>query len=600
MATQTLPASEPPSLASSRRSSFFGVDPASPSLLMKAKRRLSEHRRPSFASLGLSSPTMPSFFKPEPPLPPGSIAHTSHRENTALHALMDTLPTLPSLTPTLPSFNLNLSLPTPSFFCVSGTGYESDSDEDSTTQTQPRHVLEKEVQGDPIKKIVGDVLLTGGYRGSILHDAKTGNRVWIPLKVGFGIRRPDLAIGLDDEDELRSRDTVVPSKMLTSVGGVIDLGKKLKDKLKYHQHLSPVDQNGVHTVRFTNYGYDWRRRLELSSQELVEKLEGLKKASAMRGEGPNGEGEGTTVIAHSMGGLVTLHALSQARDPTIFKAILFAGTPFHGCVNALGPLKKGDGVLFNKDVCSPSVVFSMRSTFYFLPSTGKCFETPDGTELPIDFFDPQTWSDHNLSPVTGHLFDPDSKEKERQRRENRLEAQKAAGGGGLEPNLANEGVGVDGSAIASEVEEVVQEGEATSKDEREPVPASSDKVIGAYLKKTLNRVEKFHQEILDGYDPSKQHLYPPMCILTSQRTPTVRGVMTTSYDSIKDENYDHLLFGPGDGIVLYESAKSLPGRWQNGLVGVEESVHGHVSLLGDLDGVRRCMARLHAAREGRK
>ena len=98
------------------------------------------------------------------------------------------------------------------------------------------------------------------------------------------------------------------------------------------------------------------------------------------------------------------------------------------------------------------------------------------------------------------------------------------------------------------------------------------------------------------YDPSRATSYPPMCILTSQKTATVRGVISPSYESIPVEPYDHLLFGAGDGIVLYESAKRLPGgpdRWNRHLVGVEESQHGHVSLLGDLDGIRRCLGKLY-------
>lgn len=54
---------------------------------------------------------------------------------------------------------------------------------------------------------------------------------------------------------------------------------------------------------------------------------------------------------------MTLHALARAPDPTVFRGIIFAGTPFHGCVNVLGPIKKGDSVLVNREICSPSVVF---------------------------------------------------------------------------------------------------------------------------------------------------------------------------------------------------------------------------------------------------
>lgn len=36
---------------------------------------------------------------------------------------------------------------------------------------------------------------------------------------------------------------------------------------------------------------------------------------------------------------MALHALSQAKDPTIFKGIVFAGVPFQGCINVLSPLR---------------------------------------------------------------------------------------------------------------------------------------------------------------------------------------------------------------------------------------------------------------------
>ena len=56
------------------------------------------------------------------------------------------------------------------------------------------------------------------------------------------------------------------------------------------------------------------------------------------------------------------------------------------------------------EICAPAVVFSMRSSFYFLPQTGLCFETPEGAPLPVDFYDPHSWSTYNLSPVTAGLY----------------------------------------------------------------------------------------------------------------------------------------------------------------------------------------------------
>lgn len=83
------------------------------------------------------------------------------------------------------------------------------------------------------------------------------------------------------------------------------------------------------------------------SAELVKQLEEAKRST----------GKPTLVIAHSMGGLVALHALARAPDPTIFKGIIFGSTPFNGTPNILQPFKHGDSILMNKDICSPSTVF---------------------------------------------------------------------------------------------------------------------------------------------------------------------------------------------------------------------------------------------------
>lgn len=107
-----------------------------------------------------------------------------------------------------------------------------------------------------------------------------------------------------------------------AIGGVIDLGKRLKDKLKsleisttadaksepskpscvvfFAKHAGPSLTPRFPRLHFHNWGYDWRRRLELSSAELVLYLENLKAESAARGEGVDGTGEGATVIAHSV------------------------------------------------------------------------------------------------------------------------------------------------------------------------------------------------------------------------------------------------------------------------------------------------------------
>lgn len=109
------------------------------------------------------------------------------------------------------------------------------------------------------------------------------------------------------------------------------------------------------------------------------------------------------------------------------------------------------------EICSPSVVFSMRSSFYFLPFSGLCFEDPSGTPLPIDFFDPHSWSDYGLSPIALGLFEESGEKRERQRRLAREEAEKAESGIGApvlgEGNLGERGMG---RKVSRGIEEALQ------------------------------------------------------------------------------------------------------------------------------------------------
>lgn len=127
-----------------------------------------------------------------------------------------------------------------------------------------------------------------------------------------------------------------------------------------------------------------------------------------------------------------------------------------------------------------------------------------------------------------------------------------------------------------------------------------------------------------------------MAILTSGRTPTVRGALVWPKDHINDHSerseeqpfsdnstantdeywketvrsgdYSRMLYAPGDGVILRRSAVALPGGWKRCLVrgdmsldqgqpgnpltndeGVVETSHRHVTLLSDVDGIGRCL-----------
>jgi pimeloyl-ACP methyl ester carboxylesterase len=79
---------------------------------------------------------------------------------------------------------------------------------------------------------------------------------------------------------------------------------------------------------------------------------------------------GVTVIAHSLGGLITRHAVNLR--PGLFAGVVYAGVPQRR-VNILGPLRNGDAVLLSSRVLTAQVNFSMRTSFALLPEDGRCF-----------------------------------------------------------------------------------------------------------------------------------------------------------------------------------------------------------------------------------
>lgn len=56
---------------------------------------------------------------------------------------------------------------------------------------------------------------------------------------------------------------------------------------------------------------------------------------------------------------------------------------------------------------------------------------------------------------------------------------------------------------------------------------------------------QFQRDLIELYDPAKAGRYPPMTIVTSRKTPTVRGILVTSREDIAREGYERLLWAEG-------------------------------------------------------
>lgn len=471
---------------------------------------------------------------------------------------------------------------------------------------------------EAMSEMTGDVVVMGGYRGSVLRSAKPPHRqLWVPMKVGLNIRKVDLEVGLSHDDEERMEENIIPSGVLSHIGPV-DICRRLMRRLQKCDNALNGD------LRVWDYGYDWRLSPHFLAKRFIQYLEGLPCNAA---DTPK-EKRGAYVVAHSLGGLIVRHAVNQR--PELFAGVLYAGVPQH-CVNILGPLRNGDDVLLSSRVLTAQVNFTFRTSFALLPDDEHCFfNKQTKEEYPVDFFDPKSWDEYRFSPCINAALPP------------------STAGKGLKDNLDMIGKRFSTVLSGKDLPEDAEESLSTSHTppEHPPVPTSPDtsykpaqianpavphpqvpnvpNIDGliapaptqratpvtttstiphaqakSYLGRTLSEIKSFKSET--AFNPAHQsaNLYPPFAVLFGKSVPTVYGARVWSREQIKHQDaYDDLAFAAGDGVCLASAAMMPPGYRiiKDGLV---KSERGHVGLLGDLDGVGKCLkAVVKGRREG--
>ncbi|KAH5516857.1 hypothetical protein HBI56_044720 [Parastagonospora nodorum] len=473
-----------------------------------------------------------------------------------------------------------------------------------------------------LHELEGDLVVLGGYRGSILRSAEPPHRqLWVPIKVGLNLRKVDLEVPFDPEADERMEETIIPSGMLQHIGPV-DISKRLFKRLR------ACDNAKSGKLRVHDYGYDWRLSPHYLSRRMVAFLESLpcNHPSVPR------EKRGAIVLAHSLGGLITRHVINQR--PDLVAGVVYAGVP-QRCINILGPFRNGDDVLFSSRVLTAQVNFSIRTSFALLPLDGKCFiNKHTKEEYPIDFFDPKTWSDYRLSPCMGPALPrPDAPKDGNLSVSGLLNAMSQAlptfpsrkfsmsksSQANSQGTSSSAGDAVKGAAdVARNAADKVTEGGAdnagmspqmaqgqestTQHISSEPNPATAvtipyDKAV-EYLTRTLAEIKRFKQELDHMPAHTESNAYPPIALIYGKTTPTVYGAKVESREAIpRADCYDELAFASGDGVVLARAAM-VPEGYSVVRGGVVSSDRGHITLLGDLEAVGKCLHAVMKARKG--
>lgn len=460
-----------------------------------------------------------------------------------------------------------------------------------------------------LSKAEGDVVVLGGYRGSILRSAKPPHRqLWVPFKVGLNLRKVDLEVGLTRKDEERMEHTIIPDGALSHIGP-IDICRRLL------KHMRKCPNSRDNKLRVHNWGYDWRLSPDFLSDKLIKFLESL---DCNHPETPP-ERRGAIVVAHSLGGLITRHAVNQR--PDLFAGVVFAGTPQH-CVNILGPLRNGDDVLLSSRVLTAQVNFTIRTSFVLLPEDGRCFiEKHTNKRYDLDFFNSQTWEDFHLSPCINPALDHRIKDNKDDRRKSIMDhisdsistsAKRGSWFGGApsqgqSSQIADVGESLDeasqrGSEIAQDIEGNAEGvvGPSMTQTHHRPTVATAVTIpkdlAKEYLDRTLAEVLVFKQELKFNPSHHENNVYPPHAFIFGKTVPTVYGARVANEEAIKyNDAFDDVAFAAGDGVVL-ASAAQLPDGYPCVKGGRVESDRGHVGLMGDLEGMGRCIGAVIDAR----
>ncbi|KAK3333690.1 hypothetical protein B0T19DRAFT_133810 [Cercophora scortea] len=462
-----------------------------------------------------------------------------------------------------------------------------------------------------LESLTGDIVIMGGYRGSILRSARPPYRqLWVPVKVGLNIRKVNMEVGLDPEDEETMEQRIFASGMLQNIGPV-DISKRLFKKLRECENA----RKGK--LRVHDYGYDWRLSPHLLSRRLAAFLEKLPSNQANT---PSDQ-RGAWVISHSLGGVITRHVVNQR--PELFAGVVYAGAP-QRCINILGPIRNGDAVLLNEKVLTAQVHFSLRTTFVFLPEDGFCFiDKATKEEYPIDYYNVDDWIKYRLSPCIGGPVLPPltrsntftsllslsdslpslplrgramSQHYKKNDTHRRGSSGEPAGATAVKKDrtLAPQ-LGASSASGTQHQHLFLQNSPTTAPSTRNdgnstPTPSSAVQARNlAYLRRTLAETKKFRSELVHNPKHQEANAYPPLAIMYAKDIPTVYAARVAGREGIAcADAYDDLVFRSGDGVVLAKEAM-LPEGYELVKGGRICTDRGHVTMLGDLVAVGRAL-----------
>ncbi len=261
-------------------------------------------------------------------------------------------------------------------------------------------------------------LLVPGYRGSFLvTEGPEPERAWISVGQALSRGERTLAVPFPGQRPVPQYGPLRPDGPVTRLSALF---------VKVDAYGSFLEFGRERLPGLVPFSYDWRKDIRESADALCARIEQLVAEGGGRRK--------VNLVAHSMGGLVTLHCLlhggsREGGGPWAgaehVKRVVIIGTPFTGSPGIFDDLFVGTETMRNRALLSPEALFTFASTFQLLPGRSDFFVDAEGRPVELEAFDAAVW----LERGWGVFADPGLRGNEAYRAQlvRMLEAHRALG-----------------------------------------------------------------------------------------------------------------------------------------------------------------------------
>ncbi len=230
------------------------------------------------------------------------------------------------------------------------------------------------------------LLFVHGFKGSVLQNGQ-GDIDWVTARQALGLQTPDLRLPLAWDGNTQQHDDRSAVRPLDRVRVVPWLWER--------QIYAPwLKQAGRMGYPFETFTYDWRRDNTEAVAQLKRQMQQLQQKY----------GSSVRVVAHSMGGLITLALLNEA--PELFADVVFAGVPFTGGSGILPDLHIGADAGINSRILAPHVAATFTSLYCLFAADGTGLADAQGAPLPMPWFSAAAWREQRLGVFASQLVMP--------------------------------------------------------------------------------------------------------------------------------------------------------------------------------------------------